>query len=255
VGQTALVTRDFDDGARLVQELDRGGFPVSAAFWAYDSTLESWRLIVAAPSEAIESRSKVYGVIQNILLENDLGIALSSISLTRDDDQGVRNLQAEAMSDVDTVFEVPLGRAEIGGRSVSNIHVYRTDALRYERELLAALQRVQPSDAVLRRANYLDFLPRVELDFVLDNGRQIVFVEAKAQSKPLSSKQVQQAQALQSRLDSYFHKPTALIVVSQRGFTRIATDWAQRITLLRLVKWFGPEDDGILQQTLIELLG
>jgi hypothetical protein len=253
VDQAALVTRDFDDGARLVQELDRREFPVSAAFWAFDQNVESWRLIVAAPAQTIESKSQIYGLIQSIIFDDDLEIPLSAISLVRDDDQGVRNLQADAISDIGTVFEVPIAHTEVGGRSISNVHVYRTAALRYEGELLSALQRVQPGDVVLRRASYIDLPPSMGIDFVLDNGERIAAIEAKAQSRPLGTSAVEQVLGLQSRLAGYFHRPVAVILVSKNGFTQSALQLAERTRFVRIVKWSGREDDKYLRQAMSRL--
>ncbi len=44
----SLVERDIGDGEKLVRHLDKDGFPVSAAFWYYESEPDKWRLIIAS---------------------------------------------------------------------------------------------------------------------------------------------------------------------------------------------------------------
>ncbi len=46
---TPLVAEDIRDGESLIRQLDRDGFPVSAAFWYFQPDVEKWQLIVASP--------------------------------------------------------------------------------------------------------------------------------------------------------------------------------------------------------------
>jgi len=57
----SLVERDIGDGEKLVRHLDKDGFPVSAAFWYYESEPDKWRLIIASSIVDEQGSTKAYG--------------------------------------------------------------------------------------------------------------------------------------------------------------------------------------------------
>lgn len=250
--EKSLVTQeDLTDGARLIQELDQAGFPVTVAFWAYDPMLETWRFIIAAPREAIESLVSAYGIIQGIIDNNSLGVMLDRISLIPDDDAKLKNLQALAESDAQDVIEVSVGHTEIAGRVLDDIHLYKNDALRYEQEVIQALQRIQPSDAVMRTYRQQDIPRALEVDALLDDGERLILVEVKARSRPLGARDVFQIEGMLHAYERYFGRRAAAIIVSRSGFTSSAMDAAQSSPII-LVQWTGREDDEKLRRALTE---
>jgi hypothetical protein len=255
VVENSLVTQeDLADGAHLVQKLDLASFPITAAFWAYDPVLETWRLIIAAPSNAIDSLAAAYGAIQDIINANTLGITLDRISLIPDNDAKLANLQALAKSDAEDVVEISVRHTEIAGRVLDDIYLYRTDALRYEREVITALQRMQPSNAVMRTSyEHPESPPRQEADALLDDGERIIIVEIKAFSRPLGNKEVFQVEGKLHAYQRYFNRGVAAILVSRSGFTVRAIETAHD-SRVSLIKWTGPEDDQQLRHALAEAL-
>jgi hypothetical protein len=249
--KTLVTQEDLADGARLIQELEQASFPISAAFWAYDALLETWRLIIAAPRGAIESLVAAYGIIQSIISEKDLGVTLDRISLIPDDDVKLGNLQALARSDAQDVVEVSVGRTEIAGRVLDDIHLYKNDALRYELDVIRALQRVQPSDAVMRTYRNSDLPPGLQADALLDDGERLVFVEIKAYRRPLATRDVFQVEGMLHAYERNFGRYVAAMIVSRSGFTPSAVEAAQSPRMV-LVQWTGSEDDEKLRDALAE---
>lgn len=245
MAENILVTQeDLADGARLIQELDQVNFPVTAAFWAYDPRLERWRFIIAAPPSAIESLVRAFGVIQKVISDNGLGISLDRVSLISDDDPTLANLQALGKSDAQDVVEVSVGRAEVGGRVLDDIHVYRSDALRYERAVIAALQRMQSPNAVLRRNVR-------QADVILDDGERLIIVEIKDVTRLLGVREVYQAEGFLHSYERTLGRPVAAMIVSRNGFSASAIEEA-RNSRINLVQWTGPEDDQVLERALEE---
>ena len=258
MGEKILVTsEDLADGARLVQGLNEEDFPITAAFWAYDSLLDVWRLIIAAPRDAIESLVTAYGKIQNIIDNRSLAVTLDRISLIPDNDAKLANLQAMARSDAPGVVEASVGRTEIGGRPLDDIHLYRNEALRYESEVIDALQRVLAPNAAVRTVNYRAEFPRsLEIDALINDGELFVIVEIKAVSRPLNSEHVFQATGKLEGFLTYFGPaPGAAMIVSRSGFTLDAFRTAEEVRFPRtkLVHWVGPQDDSKLQSALTEI--
>lgn len=252
MAENILVTQeDLADGARLIQELDQADFPVTAAFWAYDPQLERWRFIIAAPSAAIESLISAYGVIQKAISDNGLGITLDRVSLMSDNDPTLANLQALGKSDAQDVVEVSVGRAEVAGRVLDDIHVYRSDALRYERAVIAALQRVQPSNAILRTGERAQVSPDRAADAILDDGQRFIIVEIKAVSRLLGIREVFQVEGFLRSYERTLGRHVAAMIVSRNGFSVSAIEEAHN-SHISLVQWAGPEDDQLLQRALEE---
>lgn len=245
MAENILVTQeDLADGARLIQELDQVNFPVTAAFWAYDPALERWRFIIAAPPSTIESLVGAFGVIQKVISDNGLGISLDRVSLISDTDPSLANLQALGKSDAQDVVEVSVGRAEVAGRVLDDIHVYRSDALRYVRAVIAALQRVQPPSAVLR-TNVR------QADAILDDGERLIIVEVKHVTRLLGVREIYQVDGFLHSYKRSFSRPVAAMIVSRNGFSVSAIEEAQA-SQISLVQWTGPEDDQLLRRALDE---
>ena len=245
MAENILVTQeDLADGARLIQELDQVAFPVTAAFWAYDSTLERWRFIIAAPPPAIESLVNAYGVIQKAISDNGLGVTLDRVSLISDNDPTLANLEALSNSDAQDVVEVSAGSAEVAGRVLDDIHVYRSNALRYVRSVIAALQRMQPPNAVLR-TNVR------QADAILDDGERLIIVEIKDVTRLLGVREVFQAEGFLHSYERTFGRPVAAMIVSRNGFSASAIEEAHN-SRISLVQWTGPEDDQVLRRALEE---
>jgi hypothetical protein len=254
VAENTLVTQeDLADGERLILQLDQADFPVTAALWAYDSLLETWRLIIAAPREAIESLVAAYRVVQEIIKDLGLGITLDRISLIPDDDAKLANLQALTKFGSQDVVEMPVGRTEIAGRVLDDVHLYRSDALRYERDVIKALQRVQPANAVLRSYHHGDFPRDLQADAILDDGKRLVIVETKAVSRPLGARDVFQLTGMLNAYTRSFGRPVAAMIISRSGFSISAQD-AARDSSVELVQWTGFEDDEKIRSALIKAL-
>jgi hypothetical protein len=248
VGERTLVTQeDLANGALLLQQLDQIDFRVTAAFWAYDPVLETWRLIIAAPQQAIESLVAAYGTIQRVINDNYLGISLDRISLISDGDAKLVNLRALAESDSDDVVEASGGRAEIAGRVLDDIHLYRGSALRYEREVFQALQRLQPPNVVIRTNVILP--PGQEIDALLDDGEHPIIVEIKMRSRPVGITDVFELQGRLFSCSRLFGREAAAILVSRSGFTSKALEAAEN-TRVTLAKWAGREDDEQIERAL-----
>jgi hypothetical protein len=171
--------------------------------------------MIAAPSAAIESLFTAYGVIQKAIGDNGLGIALDRVSLIPDQDPALANLQAVGKSDAQDVVVVPVGRAEVAGRVLDDIHVYRSDALRYERAVIAALQRVQPPNAVLRTGDSAQVSPDRQADAILDDGERFIIVDIKAVSRLLGVKEVFQAERFRRSYERALGRDVAAIIVSR----------------------------------------
>lgn len=127
-------------------------------------------------------------------------------------------------------------------RGEQHVHpiVRQVAGLEYEQELLKALQRHQPSRAVLRRHVPLGALLA---DFVLDDGATLLAVEAKFTKQPLGPEGVQQARLELEQLHDQVSQHVEMLVVSCSGFRRQAIAAGTRSPALLLVTWAGRDDD------------
>jgi hypothetical protein len=67
-----LVEREIRDGARLLEELDRRGFDVTACFWYDLPDSPGWRLVIAAKIVDREGLLEAYGLLNEVTDDLDL---------------------------------------------------------------------------------------------------------------------------------------------------------------------------------------
>jgi hypothetical protein len=91
-----LVTSRIDDGRRLLEQLDRDGFPVCVAFWVKRSEDGSWRLYIASPSydqeRFGESYRDLYSSLDRVSGLSD-SVSPAAISLITDTSTIARDAQ------------------------------------------------------------------------------------------------------------------------------------------------------------------
>jgi hypothetical protein len=253
MAQAALVTeQDLADGARLMQELEQSDIKVDAAFWAYDPILEYSRLIIAVPHQIFESPINAYTAIQRVIEENDLRITLNRVSIMPGDDPKIADLRYSAQSGTrDDVIEATPRKIEIAGRTLEDVHVYRQDALFYERQIFEALKRVAPEDATLYQAVRIG---RRELDFLLDDNKLAIVVEVKSLRRPVARREIDAAQDQLIYAANFFRRPTALMFVIKSGIDRTVEKLATSNPRMRIVHWASRDDDSQLAKAIDELL-
>lgn len=251
--------QDIYDGAGLVQELDARLLPFTAAFWTHNSNLDEWRLVIAVPTRRVPSPRATYSQIQQAIIDLDLNVALDRVNLVSNSDPLIGTIQEIIAAGSNDLVEIPLAGADIAGEPVDRGYGYRLDALHYERLVLAALQRIQPDDAVLRNASRLAFLDNFNFDFLLDDGLKAILIEAKSQSHPLSNKDIERSMSSFQRAANLYRN-AAWIVVSRTGFTADTLNRlppsAKRLRdadMLALIQWAGEQDDRQLREAVMKL--
>jgi hypothetical protein len=122
-------------------------------------------------------------------------------------------------------------------------YVYVNDALAFEQEVAAALQRIVPTSAIIRRGDRV-FESRAP-DFVVDAGDGPVFIEAKAHRRWVTRSELR---SIVAALPG--HAPW--VVVSRSGFSTDATAGLGSDTLT--VPWRDSDDDEALQVVVLKAL-
>lgn len=260
MGEDAMVDQDIADGAQIIKRLSANGISLAAALWAYNITLDTWRLIIAIPRQTSPSRSAVYSQIQDAITGLNLTLSLSRITLVFDTEPLIGTAKKFASDSVTDLLEIPFGGADIAGAPVDTGYVYRIDALLYEADLQAALQRMLQTDMSVRRPETITFVDGFDFDFILDSGARWVIIKAKALGRRLTSKDTERFTRIGTGTIRYY-STAALMIVSKSGFTPEALAWAtqprqQFGTLLNvsLVEWKSSADDARLNEALTSLL-
>lgn len=128
--QATLVDRDLDEGWRLVQALDRAGFPVVAALWSFFPEEGVWRLLIASPKVSELGPRGAYAAIQDVLLKTRLGLPLYRISAVGLDDPLITELRVVAGTDpAPFIGKTSLQNAVIGDIYVEGAYVYRAERI------------------------------------------------------------------------------------------------------------------------------
>ena len=96
--KTVLVKELIDEGARLLQELDRRDYPVQAAFWLYLPESDYWRLVMASPLVDQQGPIGAYRDLREALVvTNPSALSLQDISVLSPNGQDYQALLASAV--------------------------------------------------------------------------------------------------------------------------------------------------------------
>lgn len=261
MGEATMVMRDITEGARLIGYLDASKSPLTTAILVHDIALDLWRLVLAVPRSTTQSRMALYETVQKAIAEMDLSFSLSRITRVYDTEPLIGTIRAYAEASLSDVVEVPLGGVDFAGSAVDRGYAYHIDAIRYEEDIFAALQRIQPQGAVLRRSSRLSFADSFNFDFVIDNGSRAVIIEAKSLRHPLAVKDVQRIAVADDETIRYYAN-AILVIAAKRGFSQTAREWVASDTVVRqahwrailLVKWADSDDDPKLSTALVSAL-
>lgn len=244
MAEDPLVGNDLSRGASLVAKLRSADFPVEFAAWSYSDEDDQWRLLLATPIVDTEGRLAAYSRIEELVGAEPWlhpGVNRLTVVGTASPALDAFRRLAGSMDTDDAVIHGQTG--EIGGRSISDSYVYVNDALAFEQELAAALQRVVPTSAIIRRGERV--LESRAPDFVLDGGDGPVFIEAKAHRRPVTRSE------LRSIVAAFLgHAPC--VVVSRSGFTTDATAGLGGDALS--VRWRDSDDDDALRVAVLKAL-
>jgi hypothetical protein len=122
-----LVDKQIEAGRVLTERLDKGGFPVTASFWLFNSEENEWRLTMAleAVNQPGVGRRTVYRKIRELLEQDpDLGHALDMQDIYLDGpyDSLIRDFRKLRQRKLEVVR---LKRTVVGGRYVEDAYVYK----------------------------------------------------------------------------------------------------------------------------------
>jgi hypothetical protein len=257
MGEATLVIRDAREGALLVERFDSSDLRLTAAFWVHDAGLNVWRLVLAAPRHIAPSPRAAYALIQETINELDLSLALDRVTFIADSDPLVGMIKEFAAISSNDVVEIPLAGADIAGVPVDTAYAYRVESIRFEKDILTALRRVQPDGTVLRRAE--NELPNggFNFDLAINKGFRMVLVIAKALPRKINSKDVQRIVAgYEERAGRSEY--VAVMIISKTGFASgtslIPSPKGVRLMEVMLVEWAGVQDDAELRTRLTQFL-
>jgi hypothetical protein len=109
--KTVLVKELIDEGARVLHELDRRGYPVQGAFWLYLPESEYWRLVLASPLVDQQGPIPAYRDLREALRATKPStLTLEDISVLSPDGQDYQALLGSAVGVGGLGFEAARGR-------------------------------------------------------------------------------------------------------------------------------------------------
>ncbi len=125
--KTILVERDFKDGAVLIENLDENKFPVSSAFWIYNSESELWRLIIATPLVDVIGTKGAYIQVNKAIhkLGDNIDIPLQSISVISPKHMLVKVLRKAIQTEKNAISSIRFTNNTIGNSFIEDAYIYR----------------------------------------------------------------------------------------------------------------------------------
>jgi hypothetical protein len=125
--KTTLVEQDMKDGRKLIQALDKAGFPIEAALWYYLTESEVWRLMIASPRVDQRSSREASTFVQSVLakLPKDFGITLTNISVVSPKEELIRLLKAAIHTGPHEIAGIRFSRNVIDNTFIDDAYIYR----------------------------------------------------------------------------------------------------------------------------------
>jgi hypothetical protein len=91
--QTPLVARQIEDGAKLVEELARSGYPLQGAFWARKNDSDRWDLYFISPLLESEHPIEAYRQFSPVVRRmQPMAVGLFDVQLIRPSDPVARDV-------------------------------------------------------------------------------------------------------------------------------------------------------------------
>ncbi len=125
--KTVLVEQDMKDGKKLIQALDKAGFPVNAALWFYSSESDDWRLLLASPVVDQKGSREAYTFVQSILAElpKNFGISLINVSVVSPNDELIKLLKIVIQTGPRDLAGIRFSRNVIENQFIEDAYIYR----------------------------------------------------------------------------------------------------------------------------------
>ena len=121
-----LVDNQYDEGKKLIEELDRQGRIYPIIIWINDPEKNDWLLLFGIPELRKTGAKKVFTVIHQIIIKNHIKLSLNSITLI--------DTTAQLCKDLRTMLKTgsAIGRITffgniINGRKFPDSIVYRVN--------------------------------------------------------------------------------------------------------------------------------
>jgi hypothetical protein len=125
--KTILVERDFKDGGKLIQKLDKSEFKVHSALWFYNSEADVWRLLIATPLVDKRGPHEVYKKIKAVIdkMEQPFEISLQSISAISPTNQLIKILGVAIKTPPNAIGGIRFTRNSINNVFIEDAYIYR----------------------------------------------------------------------------------------------------------------------------------
>ena len=127
--KTTLVEKQIQEGKLFLSELDKAGLEIKAAFWMYDETDSSWKLMIASSSEKLNINKNIldaYGTLTNIIrsIPNLSLLSSSDIVLIPLDHPLIKNIGPLIKTD-SVIVDMRFSNTLLNNIYVEGMHLYR----------------------------------------------------------------------------------------------------------------------------------
>jgi len=165
--QELLVDYRVEDGQKLIAELVRSGFDVTAAFWVHTPDDDLWQLYIASDSVDSNKIGDAYGILYGCLQRIATpSISISEVKLVRPSNPIARDalaIRARYRGRVPTKFK----GERFGGLSIDEAYIYpttvasmpRSEVLQTLSALIGRTGVLQPSTITFRDGTAMRAIP------------------------------------------------------------------------------------------------
>jgi len=123
-----LVDSDIEKGKGVLKALDKGGVPVTSAFWRYMPESTEWRLMVATPLVERDGPRAGYEAVEKAVTKygGPHEIPLSQMSVVSSTDPFVRLIRTAVKTAPKDVSGIRFTNNVINNVLVEDVYIYRS---------------------------------------------------------------------------------------------------------------------------------
>ena len=119
-----LVDNYITEGKTLIKRLDKAGFPVTSAFWFFDTGSDDWKLILATPYYDTKGPHDTYQEISKYMKKIE-EISLKNIQTLSPNNQLISLLKSVLITEKNAIMGIRFTGNTINNIFIPDAYIYR----------------------------------------------------------------------------------------------------------------------------------
>ncbi|HEX5152737.1 MAG TPA: hypothetical protein VFW07_14900 [Parafilimonas sp.] len=122
-----LVGIRYDEGKKLIEQLDKTGNKYPVALWINNSEKDDWVLLIGVPNLKTSGTKRIFRLIHSVVTKNSIRLSLNDISLIDSSGKICQGLRSVIRKTGFITDKIPFFGNFINGQSFPDSIIYRVN--------------------------------------------------------------------------------------------------------------------------------